>query len=144
MKVLGLESSCDETGVAIYDVESGALWQRLYSQIECHREYGGVVPELASRDHVLKAAPMILDLLEECGGVDELDGIVYTRGPGLMGALMVGAGIARAMAWALDKPVLGVHHMEGHLLAPMLSEDRSLHFLLWLYSFPEAIPCWLM
>ncbi len=124
MKVLGLESSCDETGIAILDVESGQMHQRLYSQIECHREYGGVVPELASRDHVAKAAPMIMDVLEEVGGVNELDGIVYTRGPGLMGALMVGACIARSLAWALDKPVLGVHHMEGHLLAPMLSDEK--------------------
>ncbi|MCP4076132.1 MAG: tRNA (adenosine(37)-N6)-threonylcarbamoyltransferase complex transferase subunit TsaD [Gammaproteobacteria bacterium] len=124
MKVLGLESSCDETGIAILDVESGEMFQRLYSQIECHREYGGVVPELASRDHVAKAAPMIMDVVEEAGGINELDGIVYTRGPGLMGALMVGACIARAIAWALDKPVLGVHHMEGHLLAPMLSDDK--------------------
>jgi len=124
MKVLGLESSCDETGIAIYDVETGSIQQRLYSQIERHREYGGVVPELASRDHVVKAAPMIIDLLQQDGGIHTLDGIVYTRGPGLMGALMVGACIARALAWALDKPVLGVHHMEGHLLAPMLSEHK--------------------
>jgi len=124
MKVLGIESSCDETGIAVLDVTSGEMHQRLYSQIERHREYGGVVPELASRDHVAKAAPMIVELLQQTGGVEELDGIVYTRGPGLMGALMVGACIARALAWSLDKPVLGVHHMEGHLLAPMLSDDR--------------------
>lgn len=124
MKVLGIESSCDETGIAFFDVETGYLDQRLYSQIERHREYGGVVPELASRDHVAKAAPMIMDLLAQHGGVSALDGIVYTRGPGLMGALMVGASIARAIAWSLDKPVLGVHHMEGHLLAPMLSAQK--------------------
>jgi N6-L-threonylcarbamoyladenine synthase len=124
MKVLGIESSCDETGIAILDTRTGALTQRLYSQIERHREYGGVVPELASRDHVAKAAPMIMQLLQESGGVESLDGIVYTRGPGLMGALMVGASIARSMGWALDIPVLGVHHMEGHLLAPMLSEHK--------------------
>ncbi len=124
MLVLGLESSCDETGIAILDTSSGELHQSLYSQIERHREYGGVVPELASRDHVAKAAPMIIDMLNEAGAVDALDGIVYTRGPGLMGALMVGATIARGLAWALDKPVLGVHHMEGHLLAPMLSDDK--------------------
>ena len=124
MKVLGIESSCDETGIAIFDVDSGEMLQRLYSQIECHREYGGVVPELASRDHVVKAAPMIKDILQEAGGVNKIDGIVYTRGPGLMGALMVGACIARGLAWSLDKPVLGVHHMEGHLLAPMLSEEK--------------------
>ncbi len=124
MKVLGIESSCDETGIAVLDVETGELHQRLYSQIERHREYGGVVPELASRDHVAKAGPMIIELLEATGGVDSLDGIVYTRGPGLIGALMVGASIARGMGWALNKPVLGVHHMEGHLLAPMLSADK--------------------
>ena len=123
MKVLGIESSCDETGIAVYDTESGQIWQRLYSQIEKHREYGGVVPELASRDHVVKAAPMLVDLLEEIGGTDVLDGIAYTRGPGLIGALMVGANLARGLAFALDKPLLGVHHMEGHLLAPMLSGD---------------------
>lgn len=124
MKVLGIESSCDETGIAVLDTQTGALQQRLYSQIERHREFGGVVPELASRDHVAKAAPMIMQLLEESGGANSLDGIVYTRGPGLMGALMVGASIARGMGWALDIPVLGVHHMEGHLLAPMLSDDK--------------------
>lgn len=124
MKILGIESSCDETGIAILDTQTGALTQRLYSQIERHREYGGVVPELASRDHVAKAAPMIMQLIQESGGVESLDGIVYTRGPGLMGALMVGASIARGMGWALDIPVLGVHHMEGHLLAPMLSENK--------------------
>jgi len=120
MKVLGIESSCDETGIAVYDTQSGAIWQRLYSQIEKHREYGGVVPELASRDHVVKAAPMLLDILHEIGGVEALDAIAYTRGPGLIGALMVGANLARGLAFATDKPLLGVHHMEGHLLAPML------------------------
>lgn len=124
MKVLGLESSCDETGIAIFDTETGEIWQRLYSQIEKHREYGGVVPELASRDHVVKAAPMIKDILSEFGSLDDIDAIAYTRGPGLVGALMVGASIARGLAWGLDKPVLGVHHMEGHLLAPMLSGDK--------------------
>jgi len=120
MKVLGIESSCDETGIAVYDTQSGAIWQRLFSQIEKHREYGGVVPELASRDHVVKAAPMLLDILDEIGGVEALDAIAYTRGPGLIGALMVGANLARGLAFATDKPLLGVHHMEGHLLAPML------------------------
>jgi N6-L-threonylcarbamoyladenine synthase len=135
MKVLGIESSCDETGIAVYDTESGQIWQRLYSQIEKHREYGGVVPELASRDHVVKAAPMLVDLLEEIGGTDVLDGIAYTRGPGLTGALMVGANLARGLAFALDKPLLGVHHMEGHLLAPMLSGDSpSLPFVALLVS----------
>jgi len=123
MNVLGIETSCDETGLALYETDSGGLRQRLYSQIERHREYGGVVPELASRDHVAKAAPMLRELLEEAGGPAAIDGIVYTRGPGLVGALMVGASLARGLAWALDRPLLGVHHMEGHLLAPMLSQD---------------------
>lgn len=121
MKVLGIESSCDETGIAVYDTIDGQIWQRLYSQIEQHREYGGVVPELASRDHVVKAAPLVGEILDEIGGIDVIDAIAYTRGPGLVGALMVGANLARGMAWALDRPVLGVHHMEGHLLAPMLA-----------------------
>ena len=124
MKVLGIESSCDETGIAVYDSDSGQIWQRLYSQIEKHREYGGVVPELASRDHVVKAAPMLREILQEIGSIDDIDAITYTRGPGLIGALMVGASLARGLAWALDKPVLGVHHMEGHLLAPMLAEEK--------------------
>ena len=109
MKVLGIESSCDETGIAVYDTESGQIWQRLYSQIEKHREYGGVVPELASRDHVVKAAPMLVDILDEIGGTEALDGIAYTRGPGLMGALMVGANLAHGLAFACDLPLLGVH-----------------------------------
>jgi N6-L-threonylcarbamoyladenine synthase len=120
MKVLGIESSCDETGIAVYDTDSGEVWQRLYSQIEKHREYGGVVPELASRDHVVKAAPMVDEILAEIGGIDSIDAVAYTRGPGLIGALMVGANLARGLAFAIDRPVLGVHHMEGHLLAPML------------------------
>ncbi|MDH3220188.1 MAG: tRNA (adenosine(37)-N6)-threonylcarbamoyltransferase complex transferase subunit TsaD [Gammaproteobacteria bacterium] len=126
MKVLGIESSCDETGIAVYDSASGRIWQRLYSQIEQHREYGGVVPELASRDHVVKAAPMLGEILAEIGSIDDIDAFAYTRGPGLIGALMVGANLARGLAWALDKPVLGVHHMEGHLLAPMLADEKPL------------------
>ena len=124
MKVLGLESSCDETGIAIYDTETGKIWQRLYSQIERHNEYGGVVPELASRDHVVKVVPMLQDILLEFDFLDDIDAIAYTRGPGLTGSLMVGASIARGLAWGADKPLLGVHHMEGHLLAPMLSDDK--------------------
>jgi N6-L-threonylcarbamoyladenine synthase len=124
MKVLGIESSCDETGIAVYDSDSGQIWQRLYSQIEKHREYGGVVPELASRDHVVKAAPMLSDIVQEIGSIDDIDAITYTRGPGLIGALMVGSNLARGLAWALDKPLLGVHHMEGHLLAPMLAQEK--------------------
>ncbi len=123
MKVLGIETSCDETGIAVYDSDDGRIWQRLYSQVEKHREYGGVVPELASRDHVVKAAPLVEEIIDEVGSVGNLDGIAYTRGPGLVGALMVGANLARGLAWALDKPLLGVHHMEGHLLAPMLGDE---------------------
>jgi N6-L-threonylcarbamoyladenine synthase len=135
MKVLGIESSCDETGIAVYDTVDGQIWQRLYSQIEQHREYGGVVPELASRDHVVKAAPLVGEILDEIGGIDVIDAIAYTRGPGLIGALMVGANLARGLAWALDLPVLGVHHMEGHLLAPMLAaEQPKLPFVALLVS----------
>jgi len=135
MKVLGIESSCDETGIAVYDSESGEIRQRLYSQIERHREYGGVVPELASRDHVVKAAPMLAEIVGEIGGIGAVDAIAYTRGPGLIGALMVGANLARGLAWALDKPLLGVHHMEGHLLAPMLGgESPEVPFVALLVS----------
>ncbi len=125
MKVLGIETSCDETGVAVYDTAlpgaAGLRAQALYSQIALHAEYGGVVPELASRDHVRKLMPLIRQTLTEAGlGVGDLDGVAYTAGPGLVGALLVGAGVARSLAWALDKPAIGVHHMEGHLLAPLL------------------------
>ena len=121
MRVLGIETSCDETGVAIYDSQEGLLANRLYSQAEMHAEFGGVVPELASRDHVRKILPLIKAVLDDCGmQKTELDGIAYTAGPGLMGALMVGGSLATALAFALEIPVLAVHHMEGHLLAPML------------------------
>ncbi|MBD9369920.1 tRNA (adenosine(37)-N6)-threonylcarbamoyltransferase complex transferase subunit TsaD [Xanthomonas sp. XNM01] len=128
MKVLGIESSCDETGVAVYDTgRSGAAGLRahaVYSQIALHAEYGGVVPELASRDHVRKLLPLIRQTLAEAGlTVADLDGVAYTAGPGLVGALLVGAGTARALAWALDVPAVGVHHMEGHLLAPLMEDD---------------------
>lgn len=123
MKILGIETSCDETGIALYDGNTGELIERLYSQIELHRRYGGVVPELASRDHVAKAALLIKEVSEGLD-IDEIDAIAYTRGPGLMGALLVGASVARGLAWALDKPILGVHHMEGHLLAPMLADNK--------------------
>jgi len=125
MLVLGLETSCDETGVALYDTERGLLAHALYSQIEVHKEYGGVVPELASRDHVRKILPLIEDTFAQAGcETGELGGIAYTAGPGLVGALMVGATIAKALAWSWNIPVLGVHHMEGHLLAPMLEEEH--------------------
>ncbi|MFW3613758.1 tRNA (adenosine(37)-N6)-threonylcarbamoyltransferase complex transferase subunit TsaD [Billgrantia antri] len=121
MRVLGIETSCDETGVAIYDTDRGLLADALYSQIAMHAEYGGVVPELASRDHTRRLLPLIQQVLDEAGMTrGELDAIAYTAGPGLVGALMVGASTAHGMARALDIPVLGVHHMEGHLMAPML------------------------
>ncbi len=123
LRVLGLESSCDETGVAIYDSEQGLLADALYSQIALHAEFGGVVPELASRDHVRKLLPLIQQVLDRAGLVgSDLDAVAYTAGPGLAGALMVGACAGRAMAYAWDVPALAVHHMEGHLLAPMLEE----------------------
>ena len=124
MRVLGIESSCDETGIALYDSERGLEAHTLYSQIELHLEYGGVVPELASRDHVRKTLPLIKQLLAETGlTLADIDGVAYTSGPGLIGALLVGAGIGRSLAWALDIPAVAVHHMEGHLLAPMLEAD---------------------
>ncbi len=123
MKVLGIETSCDETGVAVYDTEAGLRAHALYSQVALHAEYGGVVPELASRDHVRKLLPLIRQTLAEARmAVDELDGVAYTAGPGLVGALLVGAGVARSLAWALDVPAVAVHHMEGHLLAPLMEE----------------------
>jgi N6-L-threonylcarbamoyladenine synthase len=121
--VLGIETSCDETGVAVYDTASGLRAHAVYSQIALHAEYGGVVPELASRDHVRKLLPLIRQTLAEDGlRVDDLDGVAYTAGPGLVGALLVGAGVARALAWALDVPAIAVHHMEGHLLAPLMDD----------------------
>jgi N6-L-threonylcarbamoyladenine synthase len=128
MLVLGIETSCDETGFAVYDSEQGLLAHSLYSQVALHADYGGVVPELASRDHVRKILPMLNDVLTKAG-VDKqaIDGIAYTAGPGLMGALMVGGSMATALGFTLDIPVIGVHHMEGHLLAPML-EEKSPNF----------------
>jgi len=123
MLVLGLETSCDETGVALYDSERGLLADALFSQIDQHRVFGGVVPELASRDHVKRMLPLIRQVLAEADcTVTEIDGIAFTAGPGLVGALLVGASCAQALAFAWDIPALGVHHMEGHLLAPMLEE----------------------
>ena len=125
MRVLGIETSCDETGVAVYDTAGGGLLAHaLYSQIKLHQEYGGVVPELASRDHVRKLLPMVQKVVAEAGGADSLDGVAYTAGPGLVGALLVGACLGRSLAFAWGLPALGVHHMEGHLLAPMLEEPR--------------------
>ncbi len=124
MKVLGIETSCDETGIAIYDDQQGLLAEALYSQIALHADYGGVVPELASRDHVQRIIPLIDQVMKqaECQPED-IDGIAYTAGPGLMGALMVGAAVGRSLAWTWKCPSIGVHHMEGHLLAPMLEEN---------------------
>jgi N6-L-threonylcarbamoyladenine synthase len=122
--VLGIETSCDETGVALYDARQGLLAHTLYSQIRMHADYGGVVPELASRDHVRKLLPLVRETLAQASlGVADLGGVAYTAGPGLVGALLVGATAARALAWALDVPAIGVHHMEGHLLAPLLEAD---------------------
>ena len=123
MRVLGIETSCDETGIALYEGGRGLLAHAVYSQVELHAEYGGVVPELASRDHVRKTLPLILQVLAE-SGVDrgDIDGVAYTAGPGLIGALLVGAALGRSLAWALGVPAIGVHHMEAHLLAPMLEE----------------------
>jgi len=124
--VLGVETSCDETGVAVYDAAKGLLAHTLYSQIRMHADYGGVVPELASRDHVRKLLPLVEETLKRAGiGIDDLGGVAYTAGPGLVGALLVGATAARSLAWALGVPAIGVHHMEGHLLAPLL-EDPDL------------------
>ncbi|MCF6754870.1 tRNA (adenosine(37)-N6)-threonylcarbamoyltransferase complex transferase subunit TsaD [Stutzerimonas degradans] len=124
MLVLGLETSCDETGVALYDSEQGLLADALFSQIDLHRVYGGVVPELASRDHVKRMLPLIRQVLAEAGReAAQIDAVAYTAGPGLVGALLVGASCAQALALAWGVPAVGVHHMEGHLLAPMLEEQ---------------------
>lgn len=125
MRILSVESSCDETGVAIYDDKKGLLTNQLYTQIKMHAEYGGVVPELASRDHIRKAIPLIMEALKQASSTkDDIDAVAYTAGPGLIGALMVGATVARSLAYAWDKPAVPVNHMEGHLLAPMLEEDH--------------------
>jgi N6-L-threonylcarbamoyladenine synthase len=121
MRVLGIETSCDETGIAIYDGEQGLLSHVIYSQIPLHADYGGVVPELASRDHIRKTLPLIQQALSDANcTAKDIDGVAYTAGPGLAGALLVGAAIGRSLAFAWQKPALAVHHMEGHLLAPML------------------------
>jgi N6-L-threonylcarbamoyladenine synthase len=122
--VLGIETSCDETGIALYDTERGLLADALHSQIDLHTEYGGVVPELASRDHLLKTLPMIQSLLQKTDlAQSDINGIAYTAGPGLIGALLVGATLGRTLAMAWNIPAVGVHHMEGHLLAPMLEDN---------------------
>ncbi|MEO7031527.1 MAG: tRNA (adenosine(37)-N6)-threonylcarbamoyltransferase complex transferase subunit TsaD, partial [Herbaspirillum sp.] len=122
MIVLGIESSCDETGLALYDTQIGLRAHALHSQIAMHKEYGGVVPELASRDHIRRALPLLRQVLEQgkCT-LTEIDAIAYTQGPGLAGALLVGASVASGLALALDRPLIGIHHLEGHLLSPLLS-----------------------
>ncbi len=125
MIVLGVESSCDETGLALYDTERGLLSHALHSQVAMHEEYGGVVPELASRDHIRRALPLLEQTLTKAGiAKNDIDAIAYTQGPGLAGALLVGSSVACSLALALDKPVLGVHHLEGHLLSPLLATER--------------------
>jgi N6-L-threonylcarbamoyladenine synthase len=124
MRVLGIETSCDETGVALFDSETGLLGHAVHSQVDIHLEYGGVVPELASRDHVRKVVPLLRGLFQDAGvAQDSVDGIAYTAGPGLVGALLVGAAVGRSLAWSWQVPAIGVHHMEGHLLAPMLEAE---------------------
>lgn len=126
MKILGLETSCDDTGVAVYDTGAGLLAHKLYSQIETHAEYGGVVPELASRDHIRKLMPLVHTVLDEASLTgNDLDGVAYTAGPGLAGALLVGASVGRSLAWGWGIPAVAVHHMEGHLLSPMLDKDNT-------------------
>lgn len=136
MLVLGIESSCDETGLALYDTERGLLSHALHSQIAMHREYGGVVPELASRDHIRRALPLLEQVMAEAGTVPtDIDAIAFTQGPGLAGALLVGASIANALAMAWDLPTVGIHHLEGHLLSPLLvSEPPPFPFVALLVS----------
>ena len=124
MLILGIESSCDETGIALYDTQRGLIAHALHSQIDMHAEYGGVVPELASRDHIRRALPLTQHVLDQAKtSIEDIDGIAYTQGPGLAGALLVGTSIAEALAFTLDVPTVGVHHLEGHLLAPLLEEN---------------------
>ena len=124
MLILGVESSCDETGIALYDSEAGLLSHALHSQVAMHAEYGGVVPELASRDHIRRVLPLIQKVLTDANlALEEIDGIAYTQGPGLSGALLVGTSVAEALAFTLGVPTIGVHHLEGHLLAPLLEEN---------------------
>ena len=123
MRVLGIETSCDETGVALYDTTRGLIADALHSQVAMHRAFGGVVPELASRDHVERVLPLLRQVLDQAGvEIGDIDAIAYTQGPGLAGALLVGASIASALGFALQRPVIGVHHLEGHLLSPMLGD----------------------
>jgi len=134
MRVLGIETSCDETGVALYDSDHGLLADAVHSQVQLHADYGGVVPELASRDHVRRLVPLIRNIIDKAAEsvpgmtLEDVDAVAYTAGPGLAGALMVGAGFGETLAWSLGLPAIPVHHMEGHLLAPLLSTDQSVPF----------------
>ena len=129
MKVLGIESSCDETGVAIIDEKGKILAERLYSQIELHAEYGGVVPELASRDHIRKLTPLLKETLAGANlSLSQINAIAYTAGPGLVGALFVGASVGQSLAWSLSIPSIPIHHMEAHLLVPFLDQEAGLAF----------------
>ena len=143
MQVLGIETSCDETGIAIYDSEAGLVAHNLYSQVKLHEEYGGVVPELASRDHVRRVLPLIRQTVAEAKTeLKLLDAIAYTAGPGLMGALLVGTATGRSLAYSLSIPAVGVHHMEAHLLAPMLEEEVPEYPFLALLVSGECEWCW--
>ena len=129
MLVLGIETSCDETGIALYDSGRGLLAHALHSQVAMHEAYGGVVPELASRDHIRRVVPLAEAVLREAGAsLADLDGVAYTQGPGLAGALLVGAGVANGLGFALGIPALGVHHLEGHLLSPLLAKPARRPF----------------
>ena len=135
MKVLGIETSCDETGIALYDSATGDMINLLHSQAGIHSEFGGVVPELASRDHIRRVIPMIHRAIQDAGLEDHVDGIAYTSGPGLIGALLVGAAVGRSLAYAWGVPAVGIHHMEAHLLAPMLEDNPPVYpFLALLVS----------
>lgn len=124
MLVLGIETSCDETGIALYDTEKGLVAHTLYSQIALHAQYGGVVPELASRDHIRRIGPLIEAVFKQTSlSLTDVNAIAYTKGPGLAGTLLVGASVANSLAMALDVPIIGVHHLEGHLLSPLLAKD---------------------
>jgi N6-L-threonylcarbamoyladenine synthase len=124
MLILGIETSCDETGIALYHSERGLLAHALHTQVAMHQEYGGVVPELASRDHIRRVLPLIRRAMREAGaGLADIDAVAYTQGPGLAGALLVGTSIANALGFALGIPALGVHHLEGHLLSPLLASN---------------------
>ncbi|HEX4944182.1 MAG TPA: tRNA (adenosine(37)-N6)-threonylcarbamoyltransferase complex transferase subunit TsaD [Usitatibacteraceae bacterium] len=125
MLTLGIETSCDETGIALYDSERGVLGEALHSQVDLHARYGGVVPELASRDHIRRVVPLVREALAQAGrGLGDVDLIAYTQGPGLAGALLVGASVASGLGIALGRPVVGIHHLEGHLLSPLLADPR--------------------